>query len=123
MNNELDVDGKHQIKPVRQRDQSIIDVAIEKGYRGKPLNSIHVVRKYLNLMHLSDLVLYDGNTLPDELLEVSGRMATHITSPKEKPTKNNKSLGMLVLGTLPDGHKTLLQPLGDHVSLPHPKVH
>ena len=113
MDVKLEVDVKHHIKPVRQGDRSIVDVAIEKGYRGKPLESINVVWNHLNLMHLSDLVLCDGKTLPDEVLEASGQMAINVTFPKEKPTRNDKSLWMQFLGTLIDDHKTLLQPLGD----------
>ena len=64
----LEVDVKHHIKPVRQGDRSIVDVTIEKGYTGKPLESVHVVWKHLNLMYLSDLVLCDGKTLPDDVL-------------------------------------------------------
>ena len=123
MDAELEVDGKHHIKPVRQEDRSIIDVTIEKGHRGKTLESINGVRKYLNLIHLSDLVHCDGKTLSDELLEASGQMATNITFPKEKPTRNEKSLWMEFLGTLTDGHETLLQPFGDYISLPHTKLH
>ena len=89
---ELEVDGKHLIKPVQQGDQSICDVATEKGYSGKDLDSINIVQKYLNLIHLSGLVLYDGKTLPDEVLEASGQMAPDVMSPKEKPTRNAKSL-------------------------------
>ena len=59
---ELEVDDKYHNKPVQQGDQSVIDVVIEKGYRDKTLKSVNVVRKYLNLMHLSDLVQYDGRT-------------------------------------------------------------
>ena len=70
----LEVDEKYHIKPVRQGDRSIIDVVIEKGYRGKPLESINVVRKFLNLIHLSDLVLCDGTTLSDEVLKASSQM-------------------------------------------------
>jgi hypothetical protein len=67
-------------------------------------------------MHLSDLVLCDGKTLPDEVLEAAFQMATNITFPKEKPTRNDKSPWMQFLVTLVDDHKILLQSLGDYIS-------
>ena len=88
----IEVDEKYRTKPVRQGDQSILDVTIEKGYRDKTLESINVVRKYLNLIHLSDLVHCDGRTLSDDPLKASGRMATKFTFPKKTPTRNDKSL-------------------------------
>ena len=95
---ELEVDEKYHIKPVQQGDQSIIDAAIEKGYRGKPLESTNVVRKYLNLIHLSDLVLCDGITLTDEVLEASGQMDSNVMFPKEKPTRNDRNLSIQFIG-------------------------
>ena len=40
---ELEVHENHHIRPVRQGDRSINDVAIEKRYKEKPLDSITVV--------------------------------------------------------------------------------
>ena len=88
----LEVNDKYHNKPVCQGDRSIIDVAIEKGYRDKTLESINVVQKYLNLMHLSDLVQCDGRTLSKYLLEMSGRADTKVIFPKEKLTRSDKSL-------------------------------
>jgi hypothetical protein len=120
---ELEVNEKYHNKPVRQGDRSVIDVAIEKGYRDKTLESINVVRKYLNLMHLSDLVHCDGRTLSEDLLEASGWLATKVTFPKEKITRNDKSLWGQFLDTLTDGCNTLLEPLGEYISPPHTKLH
>ena len=39
----LEVDDKYHSKPIRQGDQSIINVVIEKGYRDKTRESINVV--------------------------------------------------------------------------------
>ena len=89
---DLEVNEKYHTKPVRQGDQSIIDVTIEKGYTEKPLESINAVQKYLNFIHLPNLVHCDGKTLSDKLLEASGRMATNVTFTKEKPTRSDKSL-------------------------------
>ena len=61
----------YHIKPVRQGDRSIIDVALEMGHRGKILESINVVQKHVKLVHLSGLVLCDGVPLCQERLEAS----------------------------------------------------
>ena len=119
----LEANDKYHNKPVRQGDRSIIDVAIEKGYRDKTLESINVVRKYLNLIHLSDLVHCDGKILSEDLLEASARVTTNVTFPKEKPTRNDKSLWVQFLDTLTDGRNTLLEPLREYISLPHAKLH
>ena len=50
----------YHIKPVRQGYCSIVDVTLELGHRGKTLESINIVGKHLKLIHLSDLVLCDG---------------------------------------------------------------
>ena len=65
----MEFEEKYHIKPVRQGDRSIIDVAIEVGYRGDKLDSVNVVRKSLNLIHVSDLVLCDEKTLDMSLAE------------------------------------------------------
>ena len=79
-------------------------------------------RKYLNLIYLSDLVLCNGITLPDEVPDASGQMDSNVMFPKEKPTRNDKSLWIQFMGTLTADHKTLLQPLGEYISLPHAKL-
>ena len=45
LNVEMKVDERYQIGTVRRGDQLTIDVAIEKGNRGKPLESINAVWK------------------------------------------------------------------------------
>ena len=79
--------------------------------RDNTLESINVMRKYLNFMNLSNLVHCDGRTLSDDLLKLASRMATKVRFPKEKPTRNNKSLLGQFLNTLTDGCNTLLDQL------------
>ena len=95
---------------------------MEKGYRGKPLESSNVVCKFLNLIHLLDLVLCDGTTLSDEVLKASGQMDSNVRFPKEKPTRKDRSLWIQFIGTLTADHKTLSQPFGSYISLPHAKL-
>ena len=104
---ELKFDRKYHNKLVRQGDRLIIDATIEKGHRDKTWESINGFLKYLNLMYLSDLVRCDGRTLSDDLLEASGWMATKVTFPKEKPTRNDKSLWRQFLNPLTDGCRPL----------------
>ena len=79
--------------------------------------------EYLNLMHLSDLVHCDGRTLSEDLLKASGRLVTKVTFPKEKTTRNDKSLWRQFLDTLNDGCNTSLEPLGEYISPPYIKLH
>ena len=125
LNVELEFDGKHHIKPFWQGDRSIIDVSTEKWYRGKPLKSINVVWKYLNLIHLSDLVHCVGNHCLIRWLKHTVRWLHTSCSPKQKnkTTRNDKSPWMQFLGTVIDGHKTFLQPLGDYITLSCAKLH
>ena len=74
-------------------------------------------------MHLSDLVHCDGRTLSEDLLKASGRLVTKVTFPKEKTTRNDKSLWRQFLDTLNDGCNTLLEPLGEYISPPYTKLH
>ena len=74
-------------------------------------------------MYLSDLVHCDGRALSEDLLGASGRLATQVTLPKEKPTMNDKSLRGQFLNTLTDGCNTFLKPLGEYISPPHTKLH
>ena len=80
-------------------------------------------RRCLNFMHPSDLVHCDGRTIFENLLEVSGRVATTVTFPEEKPIRNDKSLWRQLLNSLTNGLNTLLKPHGEYVSLPHAKLH
>ena len=59
----LEVDKHHNIKPVQQEKQSMIDVAMEKGYRGKTPESTSINQKYRNLMFFSKLILYNGKKI------------------------------------------------------------
>ena len=92
---EIEVEEKYHINPVRQGDRSIIDAAIEAGYRGDNLESVNVVRKSLHLIHMSDLVACDGETL--DLSLVKGNLRSPLESkmqfPVEKPTKRDKASG------------------------------
>ena len=119
----LEVDDKYHNKLVRQGDQSILDVTTEKGYRDKNLESINGLRKYLNLIHLSDLVKCDGRTFSEYLLGVSGWAATNMTFPKEQMIRNDKSLLRQILDSWTDVCNTLLKPPAEYVSPPHTKLY
>ena len=95
----------------------------EQIQRKETRKSIHVVRKYLNLMPLSDLVHCDGRTFSEDLFAASGRAATKVTFPKENPTSNYTSLWRQFLDSLTDGRDTLLAPLKEYISSPHAKLH
>ena len=41
----LELENEHHLRPIRERDRLIIDLAIEKGYCGKRLEMINVVRE------------------------------------------------------------------------------
>ena len=49
-------------------------------------------------------------------------MDSNIMFPKEKPTRKDKSQWSQIMSTLTTDHKTLLQLLGEYISLPHAKL-
>ena len=58
-----------QLGPVREGDVSLTLAFQDMGYRGADLKKLNRVRKYLCLVHKSDLVASDGVTVIQEVLE------------------------------------------------------
>ena len=54
------------------------------GFRGKDLESLNTVRKFLNLLHLSDLTACDGSTIDQSVyLEAAVKSQKHVFSDRE----------------------------------------
>lgn len=89
------------------------------GFRGKDLESLNTVRKFLNLLHLSDLTACDGSTIDQSVyLETAVKSQKRIF-PRENPTSSDFKLWKDAIGSLTSGEGRITPPLGDYVVEPH----
>jgi hypothetical protein len=56
------------------------------GYCGKELQALNIVRRFCNLLHISDIAKYDGRTLDKfEISDCAEELVSYIF-PREEPT-------------------------------------
>ena len=63
------LDPKHHLGPVREGDRAIPNIFFYGGFEGILLFRLNQVRKFKCMVHLSDLVLADGQTLRADVFD------------------------------------------------------
>ncbi len=81
-----------------------IQIIFRLGYHGKNLEALNIVRRYRNLIHVSDIVKCDGQSLDEFIISDSSELSCTHTFPREQPTATdfclwNKAIGKLCSGT------------------------
>ena len=110
---ELQIQETDQVSGIQEGDQSLISDFFWLGYRSKDLESLNIVQRCRNLIHISDIIKCDGKTLDEfitlDLIEVS---EAH-TFPREQPTKSDFRLWNKAMIKLCSGSTSLLYILGN----------
>ena len=60
--------ASYHIQPVRESDRALMEEFAHAGFAHKDLVSLNTVRKYKQLLHLSDIVCCDGKTIDRDIL-------------------------------------------------------
>ena len=90
----------------------------DMGFRGTDLKRINRVRKFLCLLHKSDLVACDGRTVMDEVYDRTEGESTGHRFPMEQPEGRDFCLWTRAVEVLCREGK-LLQEVGKYVKIPH----
>ena len=86
--------------PVREGDVALMLAFWDLGYRGTDLKRLNRVRKFLCVLHKSDLCLCDGRTvMTDVFNRVEGESARH-RFPIEQPEGRDFNLWKTAVGQL-----------------------
>ena len=60
----VELHDQYHLQPVREGDSSLMCLFYDAGFTGKQaLEALNVVRRFKNVLHLSDLLLCDGKTI------------------------------------------------------------
>ena len=104
--------------PVREGDVSVMAAFWDLGYRGASFKRLNRVRKFLCVVHKSDLVACDGRTVMNDVLNrLEGESIRH-RFPTEQPEGRDFNLWRAAVSQLCSG-KFLLQPVGRYLANPH----
>jgi ribonuclease HI len=104
---------------VRAHDRSLISEFFRIGYKGRDLAALNVVRRFRNLLHMSDIAKADGTTLDDFVLSDRSEVSVSYTFPREEPTKADFGLWQEAISRLCSGTTQLPYPLGRFLKAPH----
>jgi hypothetical protein len=89
------------------------------GYYGKELAALNIVRRFQNLLHVSDIVKCDGVTLDKFVVLDSTEESVLHVFPHKEPTQSDHRLWYKAINRLCSGSSSLPYTLGQYVHLPH----
>ena len=73
-------DSIAKLSPLRECDQSIMDIAIEEGYKGDDLKLINEARMFMKIHFVSEMCIGDEKNYYPKLTMVNlSKQTTHIT--------------------------------------------
>ena len=89
------------------------------GYRGKELSALNTVRRYRNLLHISDIVKCDGATLDEFVVSDGVEESLFLTFPHEEPMNSDFWLWEEAIKRLCHGTTKIPYQLGKYLEPPH----
>ena len=116
---EIQFQREDLVKGVREGDRSLVSEFFRLGYRGKELAALNIIRRFRNLLHVSDLVQCDGVTLDEFVISDSTEQSVLHTFPREEPSRSDHRLWGSAIASLFNGSSHLPYTLGRYVSSPH----
>jgi hypothetical protein len=109
---------KYHLHPARSGDSSLM-CEFSKHYSGQDLAALNIVRQHKKVIHLSCIVLCDGQSINKEyLLNTPGDSHLH-KFPLQKPTQSDFRLWNRAIRQISSGSLSLPVPLGNYISSPH----
>jgi hypothetical protein len=116
---ELLIQETNQVSGIREGDQSLISKFFWAGYRGKDLKALNIVQRFRNLLHLSDIVKCDGQTLDEFITSEPSEISGAHTFSQEHPTEADFWLWNIAMDKLCSGTTSLQYALGCFLRKPH----
>ena len=108
-----------QVCGIWDGDRSLISAFFLLGYHGKELEALNKVRRYRNLIHVSDIVKCDGQSLDEFIILDLSELSCAHTFPREQPTATDFCLWNEAFGKLCSGTTSLPHTLGHFLRKPH----
>jgi hypothetical protein len=107
------------LQGIRENDRPLMAEFYRVGYQAKQMVALNVVRCYQNLLHISDIVKCNENTLDEFVLSDSIETSVLYTFPREDPTTSDFKLWDEAVRRLCSGTLRLPYTLGRYLSRPH----
>ena len=104
---DLVLQAEDLLQNVREGDRSLMSEFFRIGYRGHQLTALNIVRRCRNLLHVSDIVLCDGDTLDEFVISDSTEVSVSHVFPHEEPTNADFRLWKDAIASLFSGSTTL----------------
>ena len=114
--------SEHHLRPVREGDRAIMEVFVAMGFSADQLESLNVVRMYLRVVHLSDIVRCDGRTYTRAALRRDAPPTSRHGFPHQQPTRADFQLWDDALRSLATGTDHLPFTIGPFLVEPHHDV-
>ncbi len=95
------------IEGIRENDSSLMTEFFRIGYRNKQLELLNIVRRYWNLLHLSDISKCDGKSLDTFVLSDMAETSVQYTFPQEEPASKDFTLWKEAINLLCSGSTIL----------------
>jgi hypothetical protein len=109
----------NQVCGIRDGDPSLISNFFWLGYHGKDPKAINIVQRYRNLIHVSDIVKCDGQSLDEFIILDSSDLSCAHTFPRVQQTATDFCLWNKAIGKLCSGTTSLPYTLGNFLCKPH----
>jgi hypothetical protein len=110
--------NKFHLHPVRLGD-SLLMFEFSKHYSGQDLATLNVVRQHKKVIHLSCIVLCNGQTINKACLTSAPGVSHLHKFPLQQPTRSDYRLWTTALRRISSKSLTLPVPLGKLISCPH----
>jgi hypothetical protein len=116
----LNFDEDYQLKPIRQGNKSLMSKFLRyKDFGIDDVVSLNIMRMHKKVIHVSDIVLSDGNTIkPEMFLDLPGHSCIY-KFPHQCPTPADLSIWKMALRKISSEFHILTVPLQEYISPPH----
>jgi hypothetical protein len=116
----LNFDDEFHLKAIRRGDKSLMAEFMGVGkFTQSDLVSLNIMRMHKKVVHTSDIVLCDGNTIKSEMLtDRPGHSDTH-KFPTQRPSPADLILWKMALRMISSDFLVLTVPLQEYVPYPH----
>ncbi len=112
---------EYRLGSVWQGDKLLMSEFIRVGYKCTDLLSLNIVWMYKMIIHLSDVVMWDGKTVKRSMLSANvGKLEAH-KFPVQRPTPTDINLWITALQRISSEFYVLTLSLQEYISIKHSK--
>ena len=115
----ISIRSEDLVTGIRVNDRSLMSEFFRLGYRGRDLVALNIVRRFRNLLHVSDIVKCDGRTIDEYVTSEFSEESVELTFPREEPTPSDFRLWKDAVRLLCGSTTQLPYTLGPYLRRPH----